>query len=128
MLAGARMQVATEPREWQFEKEAICFNCKTTSKQIVRMRDDLASVVCATCQASCTYEIRSVIYGTDTPPMAPSGNEYEVWEFTKDTTCPYCKEQSVQNVYLDEHKVNVVCDECGFTQVFKFSSLEIPHE
>ncbi|MGZ4936577.1 MAG: hypothetical protein ACXV4C_08525 [Halobacteriota archaeon] len=122
------MQVTTEPREWQFEKEAICFNCKTTTTQIVRIQDDLVSVVCATCQASRTYEIRSVIYGTDTPPMAPVGNQYDAWAFKKDTTCPHCKEQTMQNVYLDEHKVNAVCDECGFTRVFKFSSLEIPHE
>ena len=128
MLAGVRMQVTTEPREWKFEKEAICFNCKIATIQGVRIQGDLASVVCTTCQASRTYEIRSVIYGTDTPPMAPVGSRYDVWEFKKDSTCLHCKEQSVQHVYLDEHKVNVVCDECGFTRVFKFSSLELPRE
>ncbi len=128
MLAGARMQVTTEPREWQFEKEAICFNCKTSAMQIVRIQSDRASVVCSTCQASRTYEIRSVIHGTDTPPMAPVGNKYDAWEFTKDTSCSYCKEQSTQNVYLDEHKVTAVCDQCGFVRVFKFSSLDILRE
>ncbi len=128
MLAGARMQVTTEPQEWQFEKEVICFSCKITTRQIVRIQDDLASVVCAKCQASRTYEIRSVIYGTDTPPMAPVGSKCDAWEFTKDTKCSHCKEQSTQNVYLDEHKVTAVCDECGFARVFKFSSLEIPRE
>ncbi len=122
------MQVTTEPREWQFQKEVICFNCNSTATQIVRIESEAVSVVCATCQASRTYEIRSVIYGTDTPPMAPVGNEYDVWEFRKDTQCSHCKEQSTQNVFLDEHKVNAVCDECGFTRVFKFSSVNIPHK
>ncbi|MGZ4913317.1 MAG: hypothetical protein ACXV3U_01415 [Halobacteriota archaeon] len=122
------MHVTTEPREWQFQKEVICFNCKSAAAQIVRIGGEVVSVACVTCQASRTYEIRSVIYGTDTPPMPPAGNEYDVWEFRKDTTCPHCKEQSTQNVYLDEHKVNAVCDECGFTRVFKFSSVNIPHK
>ncbi len=122
------MQVTTEPRKWHFEKEVICFNCKTSAIQTVRIEGDRASVVCSACQALRTYEIRSVIYGTDTPPMAPVGNTYDAWEFTKETTCSHCKELAAQSVYLDEHKVTAVCDECGFARVFKFSSLDIPHE
>jgi transcription elongation factor Elf1 len=67
--------------------------------------------------------MRSVIYGTDTPPMSPVGLKYEVWDFEKQSDCVYCREQAVYSIHLDEHKMNVVCDECGFSRVFKLENL-----
>jgi transcription elongation factor Elf1 len=117
------MHVTTKPIDWQFEKEAVCFHCQTKAKQILRIEDDWGSVTCSTCGAQRHYAMRSVIYGTDTPPMPPIGLKYDVWDFEKHDTCVYCKEQVVHRVYLDEHKMNVVCAECGFSRVFKFENL-----
>ena len=112
------------PEEWQFEKEVVCFNCKVKAPQLLRIKDGPASVICTDCKASRHYVIRSVIYGTDTPPIAPMGRRYEPWEFVKTAVCLHCHEQSVQTIHLDEYKMNVVCNECGFTRIFKFDHIE----
>lgn len=118
------MRETIVPEEWQFQTEVVCFNCKAKAPQVLRIKDGQASVVCTACQASRLYVIRSVIYGTDTPPIAPLGRRYEPWEFAKTAVCLHCHEQSAQSIHLDEYKMNVVCKECGFTRIFKFDHLD----
>jgi len=122
------MHATTVPEEWQFEKEAVCFNCQITATQVVLIKDRKGSVTCSACGAQRHYVIRSVIYGTDTPPMAPVGMKYDVWDFTKTSECLHCKEYARHNVHLDEYKMNVICDECGFSQVLKIDYLTLAHE
>jgi len=55
--------------------------------------------------------------------MAPAGNEYEVWR-SRRMPSVLIAGTVYTNVYLDEHKVNAVCEECGFTRVFS-SALSI---
>jgi transcription elongation factor Elf1 len=117
------MHVTTKSLEWQFEKEVICFHCQTKAKQILRIEDNGGTVTCSTCGAQRHYVTRSVIFGTDTPPMPPMplvGLKYDAWDFEKHNICVHCREHAVHSVYLDEHKMNVVCAECGFSRVFKF--------
>jgi transcription elongation factor Elf1 len=115
------------PEEWQFEKEVVCFNCQTKATQVVRIKDKQGSVICSACGAQRHYVIRSVIYGTDTPPMAPVGMKYDAWDFAKTSECLNCKEHARHNVHLDEYKMNVICDECGFSRVLKLDYLVFPH-
>jgi transcription elongation factor Elf1 len=117
------MRVTTKPMEWRFEKEVVCFHCQTKAKQVLRIEDNTGCVTCSTCGAQRHYVMRSVIYGTDTPPMPPISLKYGTWGFKKHSACVHCMEQAVHSVNLDEIKMNVVCDECGFSRVFKFDTL-----
>jgi transcription elongation factor Elf1 len=120
------MRATTIRDEWQFEKEVVCFNCQTKATQVVRIKDRKGSVICSACGAQRHYVIRSVIYGTDTPPMLPVGMKYDVWAFAKTSECLNCKEASRHGVHLDEYKMNIICDECGFSQVLKLDYLVLP--
>ena len=122
------MHVTTEPLKWQFEKEVVCFHCQKKAKQILRIESNLGIVTCSTCGAQRRYVMRSVIYGTDTPPMLPIGLKYDAWDFEKHTVCMHCREESVHGVHLDEYKMNVICDECGFSRVFKLDNLVLTQE
>ncbi|HXY88278.1 MAG TPA: hypothetical protein VEG44_07550 [Candidatus Acidoferrales bacterium] len=119
------MPTRKQPEEWKFEKTVICFNCNNLATQIARVKNEEADVVCTSCNALRHYVIRSVIQGTDTAPMIALGGRYEPWEFEKDATCLNCNEVATHRVYLDDYKINVVCEECGFTRIFKFNSLGI---
>ena len=96
------MHATIIPEEWQFEKEVVCFNCHTRATQVVRIKDRQGSVICSACGAQRHYVIRSVIYGTDTPPMAPVGMKYDAWDFAKTSECLNCKEHARHSVHLDE--------------------------
>jgi transcription elongation factor Elf1 len=128
LSAGGPMRTIITPREWKFEKEVVCFHCQTKATQVLRIGDGQGIVTCLTCGAQRHYVIRSVIYGTDTPPMSPLGMKYDAWDFEKQSACVHCKEQAVHTVHLDEYKMNVVCDECGFSRVFKLDHLILTQE
>jgi len=117
------MRATTKPVKWQFEKEVVCFHCQTEAKQVLRIEDNWGNVTCSNCGVQRRYVMRSVIYGTDTPPMHPLGLKYDVWDFEKHSACVNCKEHALHGIHLDEHKMNVVCDECGFSRVFKLENL-----
>jgi transcription elongation factor Elf1 len=124
--AGGTMPTRIQPEEWKFEKAVICFNCNNSATQVLSIQNEQAIVVCTSCNASRHYVIRSVIQGTDTAPVIALGGRYEPWEFEKVSTCINCKEPVINKIYLDDYKISVVCEECGFTRIFKFNSLEIP--
>lgn len=126
--AGGPVRATPEPIGWQFEKEVVCFHCQIKAKQVLRIEDNWASVTCSMCGAQRHYVMRSIIYGTDTPPMPPIGLKYDAWDFEKQSKCVLCREQSVQVIHLDEYKMNVVCDECGFSRVFKLDKLTLTQE
>jgi transcription elongation factor Elf1 len=122
------MRATITSEEWQFEKDVVCFHCQTKATQVLRIEDGKGSVTCSACGAQRYYVIRSVIYGTDTPPMPPVGMKYDAWDFEKQSSCEHCKEEAVQSVHLDEFKMNVVCDQCGFSRVFKLDNLVFTQE
>jgi transcription elongation factor Elf1 len=124
--AGGNMPTKIQPEEWKFEKAVICFNCNNSATQVLSIQKERAIVECTSCNASRLYVIRSVIQGTDTTPMIALGGRYEPWEFERESICVNCKESVIHRIHLDDYKINVVCEECGFTCIFKFKSLEIP--
>ncbi len=60
--------------------------------------------------------------------MSPVGIKYDAWDFEKQSACVLCKEKAVHSVHLDEYKMNVVCDECSFSRVFKLDYLVLTQE
>ncbi len=124
--AGGNMPTRIQPEEWKFEKAVICFNCNNAATQVLSIQKEQAVVKCTSCNASCHYVIRSVIQGTDTTPVIALGGQHEPWEFEKVVICVNCKESVIHRIYLDDYKITVVCEECGFTRIFKFNSLETP--
>jgi len=119
------MPTRMQPEEWKFEKAVICFNCNNLATQVLRIQNEQAAVVCTSCNAVRYYVIRSVIRGTDTTPMTALGGRYEPWEFEKEATCLNCKASITHRIHLDDYKINVVCEECGSTRIFKFNCLEL---
>lgn len=114
--------------DWDFSKESTCFNCKKTVAQNVKITPNDSIVTCANCGAERHYIIRSFTVADQKPDFEASQvtRKYDIWKFSKLAKCSNCGQETTQEIVLDEHMGAVVCPNCLFTRIYKFSVFSRP--
>lgn len=115
-MAGASWSI-----DWDFEKKAVCFNCKRDAVQKIKMLPVMANVACSNCGAERIYSIHGTFGGTCDLETVPRKRKYDVWRFTKKARCPSCGNESEHDIFMDEFKSSAVCPACCFTHLYRFN-------
>jgi DNA-directed RNA polymerase subunit RPC12/RpoP len=113
---------------WEFNKEAECFNCHKVSAQRVEIIPTETIVTCTNCGAERRYTIHGFFVAGKKADFEAdrARRKYDLWKFIRNAKCANCLKQTEQEVTLDEFKSVVVCPSCLFTRIYKFNVYSIP--
>lgn len=109
-------------RQWDFDRDALCFHCRSEAVQRIEVLPKAIIVTCADCGAERHYRLeRSQVlkqkprFGRDTSRL-----RYDTWKFLREARCPGCGNRTRNEFTIDEQAAAIVCPACSFSRFYAF--------
>ena len=109
-------------RQWDFNRDALCFQCRKEVVQRIQVLPDEIMVTCAGCGAERRYRLERTLLaghrhgsGADAPCPGP-----DAWRFIREARCLHCRKRTMHAVAIDEHTASITCPACSFSRIYTF--------
>ena len=107
--------------DWEFAKQAVCFNCRTSAEQRLRVLPVGITVACAHCGAERIFTIHGTLGTSCELPPEPEDHRYDIWHFTRKAGCSNCGSESEHEITMNEYRTIITCPICCFSHLYNFS-------
>ncbi len=116
------MEKGLQIREWDFDKDALCFNCRAEAVQRIEVTPEELVVTCVNCGAERHYELECSHEARQKPrfDVDTSRLRYDAWKFEHEARCTHCHNRTKNEVTIDERKAAIVCPACLFSRIYGF--------
>lgn len=117
------MEEGLQIKEWDFDKDTLCFNCRSEAVQRIEVLPKNIIVTCVNCGAERHYELECSHVPEHIPRFdVDKSRRYDAWKFSHRARCPHCGNRTDNEVTIDERKAAIVCPACRFTRVYTFNA------
>lgn len=114
---------------WDFEKDALCFNCHKSAMQLIEIYPIETMVTCVNCFKERHYTVHRVYVADDREPFEDEDfrQRHDVWSFGITDRCLNCGNCVDNEVDVDEFRVRTICPICYYTRVYEFNMFAEGH-
>jgi transcription elongation factor Elf1 len=111
---------------WEFDKEELCFNCRSQAIQRIKVQPLELLTQCTNCGAEAHYAQYGAYQERKMPGLGGSDVDKELgaWCFCQEARCPHCGSETPNQMVVDAAMSMVVCEKCLFTRLYKFDAFD----
>ncbi len=109
---------------WEFDREELCFNCRTQAGQRIKVLPREMLTQCTNCGAEAHYAQYGDYQEKQMPGLLRSDvdEEYGTWCLCQEARCPRCGAETSNRVVVDAAMGMITCENCLFTRLYKFDA------
>ena len=111
---------------WEFDKEELCFNCRTQAIQRIKVLPGELLTQCTNCGAEAHYAQYGACREKKMPAMEGSDvdREFGAWCFCHEARCPHCGSDTPNETFIDPAMAMIACEKCLFTRLYRFDGFD----
>ena len=110
-------------RQWDFNRDALCFQCRKEVVQRIQVLPDEIIVTCSDCGAERRYRLERSLVTRHKPRFAGAdipGPGQDAWKFLREARCPNCRNRALHEFTIGEHMASIACPACSYLRKYAF--------
>ncbi|WP_128859861.1 hypothetical protein [Methanocella paludicola] len=111
---------------WEFDKEELCFNCRSQAIQRIKVLSRELLTQCTNCGAEAHYALHGAYQEKKMPELIGSdvGEALGAWCFCHEALCPNCSSETTNEVLIDTVMAMIACEKCLLTRLYRFDAFD----
>jgi DNA-directed RNA polymerase subunit RPC12/RpoP len=101
---------------WEFDREELCFNCRSRVAQRIKVMNGELLTQCTDCGAEAHY-------ARDDEKKTP-GDTMDAWRIRQEARCPQCGEGTTNEMLIAPAAAKIACEKCRFTRLYRFDAFD----